>query len=439
MRVVKGLLWAFVACVVVVAGLFAWGRLRAPTAEQAKALALLQRDLRPAQGHNAYPWLWFAQYDVPPDQLDAAYASDQARVVGWVKAHREQVSQLAPEPSAGFPVLPTWSRADQEGLCSMRDAACLAKVRDHADAVRAVLAHHAVRVSREEALTGFDYVWDDMPATPMTPMAPFNLGLGVWQSAIALDAVDGRQVQALDRVCTQVTTMRRLHAHSNTLVSTLILAANMRSGVRLFSQVLAETPAATPLPSSCAAAFAPPAAEDVDLCPALQSEFAVLGGSPAFGRQTHWYDSPALSRSISQRMLAPGYAAACESATVSQLLDDKPVSLAGREPHWDLVDAVANSAGMVLSRIGLPPFDGYLARQQDEVSALRMGALLIWLRATPAPGVPLEQRLRQRPAWMRFGDDRHLRVAPDGHGLLLDMRFKQGSGGDTPWSLPAAS
>jgi len=436
-RIAKGLLYAIGGLVVVVLAAFAWGRLRPPTPEQVRALALLQGDLKPAHGSNAYPWLWFAEFDVPPDQLDAAYRENRDKVMAWARAFNGQVTELPPPPQANAPKLPRLSHDAQQALCRIGETQCLAKVRSHPDAVRAALATQARRLEREEALSHFDYVWDDMPPSPLLTIPPFTLGLGLGQNAIALDFIDGRHAQALDRVCTQITTMRRLHAHSNTLISTLILAANMQSGVRLFAQMLAEMPADAPLPASCAVAFAPVTPDDVDLCPSFQFEFAFAGSQAVLGPPEPWYRSPSFSAAMTRRMQAAGYAMACEPATTNQLLADQPVTLVSSATRADAFDLLANSAGVVLSGMTLPQFRSYLARQQDQVATLRMGALLIWLRDTPAQGMSLDQRLTQRPAWMRFGDDRHLRVTPDGRGLLLDARFQPVRRDAVAWPLPA--
>jgi hypothetical protein len=46
--------------------------------------------------------------------------------------------------------------------------------------------------------------------------------------------------------------MRRLHAHSNTLIGTMVFSMRLRGGVQLFAQLLADTPVDATLPPSCA-------------------------------------------------------------------------------------------------------------------------------------------------------------------------------------------
>lgn len=439
-RALKGVLWAVAGLIVAVVAAFTWGRLRPPTPEQAKALAVLQADSKPPQGRNAYPWLWFADFDVPADQLDAAYAKDHQRVLAWESNFKPGTvsTDPVPNPQADFPPLPKLSRTERDLLCKPREADCLDKVRAHRDDVNRVLTQHQPRLARDEALRGFDYAWTDMPRNPVMPMPSFGASMGLWHTAIAANFLDGHTSQAMDAACTQVATMRRLHAHSNTLVSTLIFAARLRGAVQLFVQLLAAFPVDDPLPASCAAAFVPVTDADIDLCPSIRSEFAMVASPQLFGKQEHWYDNPSLNAKATQRMLAPRYGALCDASLPQRLLSDQRVALATAAPDFDIFDLVSNSAGTLLSRIPGPAFDPYLAGQQDVAASLRMGALMLWLRETHDHGVPLQQRLAARPAWMLFADDRHVQVAADGKGIHMDVRDSTTSDPwPTTWPLPA--
>lgn len=439
-RALKGLLWAVVGLVVVVMAAFAWGRLRPPTAEQSKALAALQVDSKPPQGRNAYPWLWFVDFDVPADQLDAAYAKDHQRVLAWEASFKPGTgnADAIPNPSADFPALPKLTKTDRDLLCTWREADCLDKVRTHHDAVNEVLERHRQRLVRDEALSGFDHVWADMPLSPFASIPAFAASKGLWQTAIAATFLDGHPAQAMDAACMQVATMRRLHAHSNTLISTMIFAARLRGAVQLFAQLLAVFPVDEPLPESCTAAFVPVADADVDLCPSIRSEFTQVGSPEIFGKQEHWYENLSLNAKATQRMLAPRYSALCNASLPERLLSDQRVALATAPPGFDIFDLVSNSAGTILSRIPGPAFDPYLARQQDVAASLRMGAVMLWLRANHDHDSPLQQRLASRPAWMHLADDRHVEVTADGKGLHMDVRDNNTSEPWlTTWPLPA--
>lgn len=436
-RALKGVLWAVVGLIVLAATAFAWGRLRPPTPEQARALALLQTDSKPPQGRNAYPWLWFADFDVPIDQLDAAYAKDRQRVLAWEANVKPGPDMAVPEPQADYPALPPLSQADRDVLCSWREVDCLGKVRAHRDAVRDVLERHRQRLLRDEMLSQFDRVSTALPLHPAAPMPRYAAPGGLWQTAIAADFIDGQQTQALDAACTQVATMRRLHAHSNTLISTMIFAARLRGAVPLFVQLLSAVPADQALPASCAAAFAPLEPADVDLCTSMRGEYSMVGSLDMLSPQQHWYDNLAWNAKATRRLLAPRYAALCDAALPQRLLADQRVSLADASSGFDIFELISNSAGSMLARIPGPAFDAYLARQQDVAASLRMGALMIWLRESHDQSLPLRQRLSARPAWLHFAADRHVEAAMDGTSLQMDMRIDDPNlPKATVWPLP---
>jgi hypothetical protein len=439
-RALKGVLWAVVGLIVAVVAAFAWGRLRPPTPEQEKALAALQADSKPPQGRNAYPWLWFVDFDVPADQLDAAYAKDRQRVLAWESNFKPGAGSAdpIPAPRADFPSLPKMSQADRDVLCKWREADCLDKVRAHRDAVNEALARHRQRLVRDEALSGFDHVWTDMPLNPVAPIPAFGASMGLWQTAIATTFLDGQPAQAMEAACTQVATMRRLHAHSNTLISTLIFAARLRGAVQLFVQLLAAVPADQPLPANCATAFVPVTDADVDLCPSIRAEFTLVASPEVLGKQEHWYETPSLNAKVTRRLFAPRYSALCNVSLPQRLLSDERVAVATAPPGFDIFDVVSNSAGIILSRIAEPAFDSYLARQQDVAASLRMGALVLWLRETHDHDSTLQQRLAARPAWMHFAADRHVEVTADGKGIHMDVRDNNTRDpSPTTWPLPA--
>ena len=441
MRVFKGLLWAVAALLLALLAAFTWGRLRPPTPEQERALALLHKDLKPATGRNANPWLWFMGFDIPADRVDAAYEQQRQRMVAWAESYRPgSTPATPPETQASFPKLPPMSSGERDRLCKPREADCLGKVRAHRDELHALLARHEKLLGRDEALGDFDYVWSDMPTGPLMPFPPFSTGMGLWQTAIAMDFAEGKQAQAIHAACTQVAAMRRLHAHANSLVATMVFAARLRGGVRLFTELLKEFPAEESLPASCAAAFSPVTVEDVDLCPSMQAEFAIVASPELAGAPEHWYENLSWSGSHTQRLMAAGYGAMCEPGLTHRLLADEHVDMVRHPPRVDLFDVISNSAGTMLSRIAGPSLDAYLVRQQDVAATLRMGALLIWMRDTPRDGTSPSQRLAQRPAWMHFAESRHVGLSADGRSVTMDVLDTAGQANTpswpTTWPLP---
>lgn len=435
-RIAKGVLWVAACLVVALVGAFARGRLRPSSSTQQHALAVLHENLQAPPGRNAFAALWLADFDVPRDQLDAAYAKDRARVMAWHAAYDPDHPTPAPQPAADFPRLPPVTQAERKALCDVRDADCLGKVRAHIQALQGMLHVHAKRLANDESLSRFDIAWNDMPKDPGAAMPPFNAAMGLWQTAIALDYVSGMQAKALDDACIQVATLRRLHAHSNSMVQTLVLASRVRGAVNLFTQLLAETPLETALPASCNAAFAPVSNDDVDLCPSMRAEFATLDSPELFGKPRRWYDHLHLSRELTQRLIAPRYAAVCEPAFVQKALADDGIALDRASPTFDVFDLVSNSAGVALSRVASADATPWLQSQQDAAASVRIGALILWLRDTRADGRSLPQRVAARPAWMRFGEDRQFELARDGRSLTMYFRHDPRKEWPHAWPLP---
>lgn len=439
MRTIKRLLWALVVLLVALGGVYAWSRLRPPTPTQEKALAQLHENLRPVKGSNAFPRLWFVDFAVPGDQLDAEYAKAIVEARALMSRPLKEVLQVQtiPDlPSSGFPALPKLGDAERHALCGLGDGDCLAKVRANKDVIREALTAHADRLARDQALAGDAYAWDERPFSPALGLPSFTPSLGLWQSAIALDFVDDHQAQAMESACTQVSTMRRLQAHSNTLLTTMMLGARMIAGTRLFVQMLSELPPDAALPETCRAAFAPVVAEDVDLCPAVEGEFAFFEGAMDSDMGNTGWDALLLNKRAVIRTMATRYAQFCGATLAQKLLSDEPVYVVPPIPVLNVLDKSGQGdLWQMVQQQGMPGFNPYLADKQDVAATLRVGALMMWLRDAHADGTPLVQRLAQRPAWMVFAPGRQIAVAPDGHSLHMQWYHKERKLPEN-WPLP---
>ncbi len=439
-RVMKGLALAIAVVVIVYPVLFSWARLRGPTEAQAKALALMQQDLRPKQGRNAFPALWLARYDVPADRLDAVYAQDRQRFAEWLAAHPDggDISEFASAADAQYPKLPALEDADRAITCRrVNDDDCLVKVRQHQDALRALLAREQVRLKRDQAIVDYDYEWNDL--TPSVNAIPaYGQTQTIWPTAIALTFVDGHQAEALDQVCAYAQAMRRMHAHSNTLIGTLLAAARLRGASRLFVQMLSELPPDAPLPDSCTTAFAAVGQDDADWQASMQWELRFVEASYrlAEGGRSHWWDALLFSATGTRRMTEAYYAWLGSDVMRTQVLDDRLFTVQQLPRQASLLDWISNPAGSSSVSESSQAYVSYLNGQQDTIAALRMTATILWLRQTRGAGRPLAARLAQRPAWMQFATDRGLRVSADGRSLHLGEHSK-GSSKSTEWPLPA--
>ena len=414
---------------------FAWGRLRPLTETQAAAWATLHTQ-ETMQGRNAYPLQWFADFDVPYDQIDSLYAKDNERIAAWMLSLDSNPAAISapPGPNPPYPALAPLG-ADKNLLCAMRDDDCLGKARAHSQALHTALDRHRKRLERDQALAGYDYAWNDVPSHLFAMIPSYGGSVGLWSSAAALDFVEGRTQQGLESTCTQALTMRRLHARSNTMIGSMIFAARLQGAARLFLQMLSELPPDQALPDSCSLAFAPVVSDDVDLCTVMQEEFAGFLGADTLKLGRKWYQSWQLSYAGMQRLAAPVYATSCSEATRQQLLSDRRFAVQSINPRPDVFDWISNWAGVVRLDISTLNFDAYYNRQQDTAATLRLAATVLWLRETRNDHRPLDVRLAQRPDWMQVSKDRDLSLSSDKTSLHMGSHGNYQSWADE-WPLP---
>ena len=159
--------------------------------------------------------------------------------------------------------------------CPLRDSVsgCLAAVRDNLPAYRASVQQAAQLLANADALAqydNFDYVINDVTRDAFPPFVP----LAQQHTAAAVDWAENRHEAALARVCRNIHTGRVLLRSHNGLIDTMVGNAIVARNTALAAEMLAEQPAwATHLPDNCAAAFAPFAHGEPNLCAAMQGEF----------------------------------------------------------------------------------------------------------------------------------------------------------------------
>lgn len=159
--------------------------------------------------------------------------------------------------------------------CPPRDSVsgCLAAVRQNLPAYRASVQQAAQLIANADALAqydNFDYVINDVTRDAFPPFAP----LAQQHTAAAVDWAENRHSAALARVCRNIHTGRVLLRSHNGLIDTMVGNAIVARNTALAAEMLAEQPAwATHLPDNCAAAFAPFAHGEPNLCAAMQGEF----------------------------------------------------------------------------------------------------------------------------------------------------------------------
>ncbi|MEO9215977.1 MAG: hypothetical protein ABI227_10040 [Rhodanobacter sp.] len=278
-RLTKGLLWIFDVILIALIGGLIWGRLRPPNQAQAAALVMLQQEQSPTRGHNAWATFWLLDYDVPAGKRDEAYARERTHLFDWAgKALSGDAS--APDYDSlvarQYPKLPVIAAADRDRLCHVNDVDCLGKVREQVQPLRALLARQRMRLARSQSLTADDFLWGDTPLNFSTPLPPFVTAENLQLTDTALDFVEGRQQQALSRVCGDVRTLRQLHAHTNSMIGAMVMVSWTEATERLFADMLAELPVDQSAPANCEAAFASVTQADVDMCAPMQREYQLL-------------------------------------------------------------------------------------------------------------------------------------------------------------------
>ena len=164
--------------------------------------------------------------------------------------------------------------------CPPRDSVsgCLDAVRQNLPAYRASVQQAAKLLANADALAqydNFDYVINDLTRDALPPFVP----LALQHTAAAVDWAENRQQAALARVCRNIHTGRVLLRAHGGLIDTMIGNAIVARNTALAAEMLAEQPDwATHLPDNCAAAFAPFAHGEPNLCAAMQGEFRYFDG-----------------------------------------------------------------------------------------------------------------------------------------------------------------
>ena len=449
---VRGLLtvlkWigAVVAVVIlIVAGLFAYGRLRGPDAAGRTALAAMQPARMPPAGRNAFPVLWLARWPVPDDQLQAVAAADLRHLHALVTqpvpknpaAATARFNGILNHVSVAQARWPAPPRPDMESLCGRSVPDCLGFVAGHRAAVAAALAQATLPLHRVQQLTQADFLWNELPPDPLYGVMANAWGplQPVWLTALADRFVRGEQVAALTDTCTAIGTWRRLHQGTNDLFDAQMTARFAGDDIRLAAAMLAQLPPDAPTPAACAQALRPVAAADVDSCAWAQrlqaASMANLDRMIASGQaqKEHtwfWFD-----RRQTRAWLVEQYDPLCRPSLDARLLADDPAAAALPSlPHFDVAGCVSNLIPCVMEAIGRSGLRAFysdeIQRTADYAAHLRLGAALLALRAPPAvAGQTLAQRYAALPA------DRHSPghvsgVSAGGRALYVVDRWRPG-------------
>jgi hypothetical protein len=383
-RVLRRIAIGVLSLVVLFMATVAVYRWRGPTQAQRDALASMQERSRPPSGVNAFPLLWYLQYDVPDGERDARIATEVANARSRAA---KGATPFFPEPDASKLAEAT---GNTSLLCDGTAPDCLEKVAADPRSVRDALATFPTLRARESAFENTDFYWSEFPVEypVLSPAANPGAAQRIWLSAFALQYVDGDRSGALANVCRNVGTWRRLRHGTNSLIASMMAMREADGGLRLFAEMLAALPPAEPVPGGCSQALRPVEAADADRCAELAGEFAFGSSSmrdamarretePWWNRASDWLFFDA---DQTDAWRAEGFSAYCGEGATRRMLADIPLSAETMPMRIHSFECVASLAGCLLDDIATPLAIQYDNRTLDFLAHLRLAATLLSMR-----------------------------------------------------------
>ena len=396
--------YSLLAIIVTVASVFAAYRIRGPSHAQREALALMQKDYRPKAGTNAFPLLWYVEYDVADAEVVPRFAEELAAFRASLDADKVPIPY---EPHASKLAE---TSGDPKRLCDLGGGGCVAKAMADPAVMRATLATYPVIRARDTAFKAADYYWNEFPLDSRSVIAAVPLvAQRVWLSAYALEYADGDHIAALADTCGNLDAWRRMHRGTNSLIGSMLAIASTDGAMRLFADMLAALPAGESVPDSCVHALRPIEAADVDRCAEMAGEFGYSASTLDYLAGNATRDASWADRVASWITFDPTQWRAWLAEQDARYCDEPPVSMLADTPHLpptfrvtERLECVAGVYGCMLAEIAAPVYVEYDARTLDFAARLRLTAALLWLRETTR-AKPLAQRFAERPDTLRSG------------------------------------
>jgi hypothetical protein len=444
-RLLRWCTWA-VACLLLTATvLWSVSRLYGATDEQEAALETMRLPWKP-DGRNAFVEIWLLPYDVPEAERAAITAADMrqmATLPPFAEATKEDSA-----PGSGFPSRAKGRYAslapsdkDQELLCKPRESGCLQRVRADLPVYEALVAGNQPLFDRIAALSGYDHYRDLLPPRLDVAFPQFQLGnASLTQHAYAF--ARGDTDVALEGVCRDLSTWRRLGANSNSLLMRMIGIAYSTDGHgRLLAEMIAELPRDHTLPETCARATVPATAAELWMCEPMRGEFAFSSNtasalSSAGRPDVNPFERATLFLTFDADMtiadMAQDFAPICAQRELERVAADRRTIESHHPDSWLRLECAGNMAGCILADIAGPAYDSYLHRAQDQGARLRLLGTLLWLRDRPEDRRPLAARIADRPKHL-VSPTRDIEIGRGGGSLRI--RQFDAARGDF-WEIP---
>lgn len=412
-----------------------------PTTEQLEAVALLDREPPGIRGErDAFPALWFNNYDVPESELEALMATD---VDAWAKraAETRDVIDFTHAAEGRYPRIPETPK--DPSFCEPWGAECLARVRADVEAARAKLAKYALRLERGDRLDTYDHVRYRFRPRFDSPLAGPGTLFPLQLTAAALAYVDGNRDAAFARLCRNTATWRRFRSHTDSLIIDMVGVAQMTGATKLYAEMLAEQPADFAPP--CPEVFAPLADAELDQCAVFRQEHvylkntfedAVVFATTGFEVDVQSPLQRALAALVNRRhvtlMSAPLFARFCSTPHRERAARRDPAPLPP-PPGCPVAAWVFDPLGCDVLRIEDDAYDDYYRRVLDLDARLKLLSTAIWLRTQPADG----DRAAQFAARPKALDSTPHGMIIDTSARLLRMNNLV-SGKGAVWDIPYA-
>lgn len=407
------------------------GWLPTSSAAQRDALASLERERAQVHGeHNAAEFMRLFEYVLDAEQLAQVSAEDQRVRAARIRSLEEDWNETVAE--GRYPRLSSWPSVEWQCQAwpDENDQGCLPRIRAHLNEARTLLEASRERLAKEAELDGYDHVRVRTDLA-LFPMGPPSAG-GAVALAAALDHVDGRSEAALDRLCTHISTWRRLRSNNNSLITDMLGAAVLSRLLRLTAEISAEQP--TLWVPACESALLPLSDTEVEQCPVFAGEFAyqrqmlnseVLGaaGWGELGARVLW------NQNHTEILMAQPLAWYCqpEHADRAKRRSAKPAPPQVICGPWQ---RAFNFAGCMLVDVGGPDLDRYYLRILDLDAKFRLVQVARWLREQDEAG-DMELRLSMLPKALQSPEHR-LGFGQDGY---LELTLLEQSRSAT-WRIP---
>ena len=409
-RLAKILLLCFLALPLAAIGFVAGMRFVEPDPALMAAVQQLREPMPPVRGRDGSDAVWLLDYALPTDAQAEASAAAQLRQYERARALAAPGAPALPDPRAAWTRFPE-QPPEEQGVCSTTHAGCLAYVEANRPLVAATLAEHEAGLAKALAFADYDGVRVGVLPSLEAPLPNVGGRRRLVLTSFARRYVAGERLGAVSALCRDLGGWRRLGADTDNLLVSMVGVAFVKQDLWLLAEMLAKLPKETEIPNECTQALRASTPDELDLCPAVRTEFGTVAQAPdAMDRgQKGWLrPSRQLDRRNYEALLAGSFARFCAEPVRKLALADQPVGPAvPPAPRCSRWRRYADPVGCVLAESGsMDGHDRYLDRRTDQAAMLALMRTIVWLRTNAASPDAVEGALANRP------DELGLRRAP---------------------------